>query len=543
MTPNRSQPARRDSLAAALATFADEVRTCLDALSEGEPEDQLRGPIERLFAAIAEHEHRPITTVGETRIRRLGRPDYAIEASGFPAGHLELKAPGAGADPNAFRSRHDKQQWERFKSLPNLIYSDGNSWSLFRSGQLVHSFTLTGDIRRRGGRAVGPADAESLLRLVRRFLAWEPAPLPPEPTARDVAGLLAPLCRLLREEVAEAIGHADSPLNAVAADWRQLLFPDADDRRFGDAYAQTITFALLLARAEGASTLTLEEPIRALSAEHALLSRALAALTVQEAREEIAVGLTMLQRVIDRIPAETMARAEAHDPWLYFYEDFLAAYDPELRRNTGVYYTPVEVVRAQVRLIDRLLVERLGRPLGFADPDVLTLDPAVGTGTYLLGVIDHALDRVRNEQGAGAVAAHAGDLAGRLHGFEIMVGPYAVAQLRVSRALAERGGELPDGPGIRLTDTLESPFTEPQRVMAWYRLLSDEHERALRVKRHVPVIVCLGNPPYDRHEAAAEDNLARTGGWVRYGDDLEPDEKRGLDWPAIRRRREERSVL
>jgi len=118
-----------------------------------------------------------------------------------------------------------------------------------------------------------------------------------------------------------------------------------------------------------------------------------------------------------------------------------------------------------------------------------------------------------------------------------------VAQLRVSRALAEHGAELPDGPGVRLTDTLESPFTEPQRVMQWYRLLSEEHERALRVKRHVPVIVCLGNPPYDRHEAAAEGNTARTGGWVRYGDDLEPGEQRGLDWRAVQRRREQRSIL
>jgi hypothetical protein len=526
-----------------LQTFAEAVRRRLDAVSAGEPEDQLRGPVERLFAAIAQVENRTITTVGEARIRRLGRPDYAIEADGLLAGHLELKAPGSGADPEAFRSRHDKDQWERFKALPNLIYSDGNAWTLFRGGVRAGSFALSGDLRIRGRRAVAPEDAEAFLHFIRLFLAWEPAPLPPKPTPQDVADLLAPLCRLLRDEVAEAVAHPDSRLIAVASDWRQLLFPDADDRRFADAYAQTVTFALLLAHAEGASTLTLEQPIRALASEHALLSRALAALTVSEAREEIAPALATLQRVIDRIPAEAMSRARDHDPWLYFYEDFLAAYDPELRKNTGVYYTPVEVVRAQVRLIDRLLVNRLARPFGFADAGVVTLDPAVGTGTYLLGVIDHALGRVHHEEGAGAVAARASDLADRLHGFEIMVGPYAVAQLRVSRALAEHGAELPEGPGVRLTDTLESPFTEPQRVMAWYRLLSEEHERALHVKREVPVLVCLGNPPYDRHEAAAEGNLARTGGWVRYGDDLDPNETRGLDWRAIQRRREERSIL
>ena len=286
-----------------------------------------------------------------------------------------------------------------------------------------------------------------------------------------------------------------SPLVQLAQDWRQLLFPDASDDQFADAYAQTVTFALLLGRSEDtADTFTLESAEAALAAQHNLLARALQVLTDPNARADIAASLDLLLRVIAVVPPAVLT-APGDDPWLYFYEDFLGVYDPKLRKDAGVYYTPVEVVRAQVRLVDDLLVHRLGKPLGFADPDVVTLDPAVGTGTYLLGVIEHALGRVEAEQGAGAVAGQATALAGNLYGFELMVGAYSVAELRVSRALRDRGAQLPpDGTHVYLTDTLESPHAETPQLPLFLRPIADQHARALEVKSTVPVIVCLGNP-------------------------------------------------
>ena len=334
------------------------------------------------------------------------------------------------------------------------------------------------------------------------------------------AAMLAPLCRMLRDDVIDALQRPDSPLVQLARDWRQLLFPNASDDQFADAYAQTVTFALLLGRSEHtADTLTLHSAEAALAHQHNLLARALQVLTDPGARADIDASLDLLLRVIAAVPAAALT-APGDDPWLYFYEDFLAAYDPKLRKDAGVYYTPVEVVRAQVRLIDDLLVHRLGKPRGFADAGVVTLDPAVGTGTYLLGVIEHALGRVEAEQGAGAVAGQATALAENLYGFELMVGPYSVAELRVSRALRERGAQLPaDGTHVYLTDALESPHVEAPQLPLFLRPIAEQHARALQVKSAVPVIVCLGNPPYDRHEAATGGNKARTGGWVRWGDD------------------------
>jgi len=513
------------AILAALKKFADSVTAKMTTLSVGEPEDQLRGPFEAFIQEVAHTLALDVVCAGEVRLPgRLGKPDYAVHKGRLLVGYVELKAPGFGANPTRFTG-HNKEQAKRFAAIPNLIYCDGNDWGLYRDGKPVRPVVrLSGDIASDARDAVNDKDAQNVLSLVTDFVSWRPI-IPTRPGAggrreidlKGLADLLAPLCRMLREDVADALKDSQSPLVQLAKDWRQLLFPDASDDQFADAYAQTVTFALLLARSEGADPLALDSAGRALAAEHSLLSRALQVLTDPNAQAEISASMNLLIRVIGEVPPAALTGPK--DPWLYFYEDFLAAYDPKLRKDVGAYYTPVEVVRAQVRLIDDLLTSRLGKAMGFADPDVVTLDPAAGTGTYLLGVIKHALDKVESRQGAGAVPGQATALAAHLYGFEIMVGPFAVAELRVTRALQARGAKLPTGgTHVYLTDTLESPHATPPQLSFFLKPISDQHAKALEVKAKVPVIVCLGNPPYDRHEAANHKNKARTGGWVRWGD-------------------------
>ncbi|MGA2031368.1 MAG: type ISP restriction/modification enzyme [Thermoguttaceae bacterium] len=503
------------AILAALKKFADAVTAKMTTLTAGEPEDQLRGPFETLMQKVGKALLWKIVCTGETLLPgRMGKPDYAIHSNKMLVGYVELKAPDVGANPSRF-SGHNREQWKRFQSIPNLLYCSGNDWRLYRNGQPVgHPVGLSGDVASEGKKAVTAKDAKAVLGLLTDFFSWQP--IIPK-SVQELAELLAPLCRMLRDDVTDALKDPASPLVQLAKDWRQLLFPDASDEQFADAYAQTVTFALLLARSEGAHPLTLASAESRLAAEHSLLSRALQVLTDPNAMAEISASLNLLLRVIGEVPADALTGPK--DPWLYFYEDFLATYDPKLRKDAGAYYTPVEVARAQVRLIDDLLTNRLGKTLGFADPDVVTLDPAAGTGTYMLAVIKHAIERVAAAQGAGAVPGKATALAGNLYGFEIMVGPYSVAELRVTRALQDAGATLPaTGSHVYLTDTLESPSTPPPVLPFYLRPIAQQHAAALEVKANVPVIVCLGNPPYDRHEAADETNRARTGGWVRWGD-------------------------
>lgn len=511
----------------ALRKFADSVTSKTTTLTVGEAEDQLRAPFEVFMQEVGQALSLKVVCTGETRLPgRMGKPDYAVHAANLLAGYVELKAPGKGANPTHFTEQHNREQWKRFQAIPNLIYCDGNEWGLYRNGEPIGPVvSLSGDVTTDGKKAVAEQDAAPLVGLLTHFLGWNPK-IPKrargEIDLKRFSAMLAPLCGMLRKDVTDALKDPQSPLVQLAGEWRQLLFPDADDDRFADAYAQTVTFGLLLARSEGADPLNLTSAESALAAKHTLLSRALQVLTDPNARAEISASLDLLIRVIGQVPKDSLKATGEEDPWLFFYEDFLAAYDPGLRKDAGAYYTPVQIVRVQVRLIDDLLTSRLGKALGFADPGVVTLDPALGTGTYLLGVIDHALGKVEARQGAGAVPGQATALAGNIYGFEIMVGPFAVSELRVSRAFQDRGASLPPhGTQIYLTDTLESPHAQPpQYVMGWaQKEFAEQHRRALEIKDKVPVIVCLGNPPYDRTEAVDEANKARTGGWVRWGDD------------------------
>ena len=504
----------------ALGDFAAAVTGKFQGMAAGEPEEQLRAPFDALLQAVGAAASREVVCVGETLLPgRLGKPDYAVHCGGLLAGYAELKAPGKGVERSGFSGR-DREQFDRFAELPNLLYTDGNEWALYRYGEPAAALVrLAGNLTRDGRLAVGRPAAMALQRLLVDFLSWQPI-IPTDGQGRialkEFAAQLAPLCRFLRDDVAESLSSPASPLHRVAAGWRDLLFPNASNEQFADAYAQTALFALLLARSQGAGVgngLTWENAPDALRRQHNLLSSALAALTDHRVRREIAAALDLVLRLMGAVNPESLAAPA--DPWLYFYEDFLAEYDPKLRKNAGVYYTPVEIVRAQVRLVDSLLVNQLGQPQGFAAPEVITLDPAAGTGTYLLGIIEHTLQRVAAQQGGGAVAGQATQLAQNLYGFELMVGPYAVTELRVANALRGRGALLPeDGAQVYLTDTLESPHRQPiQGYFGPAQALSQEHERALQVKRETGVLVCLGNPPYDRHRAAA------AGGWVRQGDD------------------------
>lgn len=495
-----------------LVVFSDRIRQKFSSTVRGNAEEQLRAPVERLLSECLSLLGFDPNVTGELPLaNQLGRPDYGLLINGVLVGYVELKAPGVPVTPGSFRGR-DKEQFSRFSQLPNVLYSNGTQWVLYRSGTAAHGvIEFDGGVHEVGRAAINAAASTAFSELLRAFASW--APIPPR-SAPELASALAPLCHLLRTEVLDSLARENSPLVALAVSWRQLLFPEATDFQFADAYAQTITFALLLARAEGADTHDLNASIRKLESHHSLLSRALVVLTDTQIRSEIDTALRLIQ-VTTRAVSPDLLKAKKSDPWLYFYEDFLEAYDPELRRQAGVYYTPSELVSAQAALVEDILINRMSLPKGFATPSVRVLDPALGTGTYLLKVLDLAAARIESDEGEGAVAGYLPGLRENLIGFELMVGPYAVAELRLTRAFLAYGGSLASGaPRTYLTDALESPHAEPADLPLFLKPISQQHEAALRVKEHESVVVCIGNPPYDYHKGEAEER----GGWVVNGD-------------------------
>lgn len=485
-------------------------------------EDQLKGPTQELVrdAGIA----MDIDVVGRTESTSESgvRPDVGVTVKSLLTGHIELKAPGKGARPKSFTDAHDRQQFKKLADHPNLIYTDGNEWALYRQGKPVGPIAkAVGDVRTDGAKTYDDTGALALEALLRDFFSWQPV-VPSSPHA--LAEVLAPLTRLLREAVEIALDNEGSNLTKLAGEWRSIFFPDADNARFADAYAQTVTYALLLARVEGEGDLRHHAADR-LDARHDLLAQVLRVLAQPAAREEVEVPIELLERTIGAVdPAKLLKKTGQQDLWLYFYEDFLAAYDPKLRRQSGVYYTPAQVVDAQVRLVAELLRERFDLELGFADPDVVVLDPAVGTGTYLLAALDHGAETARVVLGEAGAAERAGTMARNFYGFELLVGAYAVAQLRLAQGVLALDGQIPnDGLRIILTDTLESPNAAPPHIAhapLFEKRLAEENERARQVKLDTAVLVCLGNPPYFRQviDPSEQDDVSRQGGWVRFGD-------------------------
>lgn len=499
-----------------LEDFTNEITNAFKIQADFNPEDQLKAPTKNLLTAAGQYLNLSIGAVTEVK-NNLGRPDIGISVTNLLVGHIELKAPGKGANPEKFKGQ-DKEQWDRFKNLPNLIYTDGNEWSLFRVGEKAgKTFRFSGDVTTDGKKAVNTQNADDLFVMLRDFLNWEPlAPSSP----RALAKMLAPICRLLRSDVQDALQDKNSNLNNLVNDWRKYLFPEADDITFADAYAQTITYTLLLARLTGEENISVPNAVQQIRAHHAFLSDVLKVLGDEQAQQGIEMPVQLLERLIAAVDLVTLQKKEKDDPWLYFYEDFLAEYDPKLRNDRGVYYTPVEVVKTQVRLVAELLKKEFDAPFSFTNENVNTLDPAIGTGTYLLVALEHALSDVEKARGAGMRRSASTQAAKNMHGFEIMVGPYTVAHLRMTQAFDAEMANLPeDGVHIYLTDTLESPNALPLEPPFMYKGWEKEHNRARKVKKDTPVLVCIGNPPYDRQQIDPDDAISkRKGGWVRFGE-------------------------
>jgi len=277
-----------------LRTFANAVRDKFASALAGQPEDQLKGPVENLIIGLGEQFGRQVQVATETIVAETGRPDMAVGMDGALIGHIELKKPGTGADPSRFTG-HNAKQWHKFKELPNLIYTDSNAWSLYRSGQRIGDLVHLGDVDQRGSIAISMNVINVFLPLIQQFLTWEPV-TPKSP--RALAELLAPLCRFLRDDVLQAVGNSDSALAQLAHDWRATLFPDATDTEFADAYAQTLTYALLLAQFDGATDLRPNRAAETLSINHKLLGHVLTLLTDPQTQHDIGTGVDIMRRVI-----------------------------------------------------------------------------------------------------------------------------------------------------------------------------------------------------------------------------------------------------
>ncbi|NJP44504.1 type ISP restriction/modification enzyme [Actinacidiphila epipremni] len=471
--------------------------------------------METLIRTAGESLGLSITLVGEVPLVDLrARLDYAVSVDGALVGYIELKRPGCGADPALFTGEN-AAQWQKLQLLPNVMYCDGDEFALYRSGRAVgETARMKGSVLSAGAR-LAPADG-ALARLLHDFLCWQPQP--PRSTAQLVRSV-AKLCRLLCDEVAEAIalekaGRRRRIFLEIAEEWRRLLFPETTEEEFVEQFGQTVVFALLLARVEG---IVFEgESVHGIALKlgkrHSLMGKALDVLTEESVAAGLSTTLDTLLRVVGAVDWSRLDDGSG-DSYLLLYEDFLQIYDRDLRMRTGSYYTPHGIVDAMVRLTEVILGRCFGIHSGFASPEVVVVDPAMGTGTFLLSVLKRAATTISEEEGPGAVGPQLRQMVGqRLIGFERQIGPYAVADLRMHALLKEYRSAAPkEGLRLLVADTLDDPRAEFNWIPHTYRPLAESRRQANKIKRDERVMVVIGNPPHDAVSRGA-------GKWIETGD-------------------------
>ena len=424
------------------------------------------------------------------RLDQIGRPDFVAMDGLLPIGYIEAEA--YGRDLHNLTG-HAREQNTRFiENLDNFILTNFVDFQLWTEGRLRAEASLTDG-------------TENLETLLERFLNVEPIQIA---TPEALAGYLARRTRELQTQVATTLANEGSDIYRMFSAFKELLLSTLTPDDFADMYAQTLAYGLFAARCTlpNATNFSRHTAVEALPRSNPFLIELFHHIASPRLEANVTYILDEIAALLRNVPAEMLRTAFAgrnqfEDPVIHFYETFLAEYDPQRRVDRGVYYTPPQVISYIVRSVDSLLKTELNRPDGLADDNTLILDPATGTGGFLLTVLEHIQASVTQTYGAGEWGRYVNaDLVKRIFGFELLVAPYTIAHLKLGLFLQSQGWGADERLRIYLTNTLEQP-AEMQPPLPFAEFITDEANAALSVKRDEPLLVILGNPPYPRDSA------------------------------------------
>ena len=484
-------------------------------------EHTLRTALGNLLNASVAHESLKIKVIHEPKRDRtgLGAPDFKFKLHEAIVGYLENKKIGEDLDIVL-----KTDQIAKYKKLSgNIILTDYLEWIWLKDGHIIKRETLC--YRNDVGHHKAKLDqdkATKVAELLAGFLSMPPKKLG---EAKKLSVALAVRCHDLRDFLLEELERQDKEhqagrLRGLYAAFQKDLFHELELKEFADAFAQTLGYGLFLAKlnAKAQTKVTLQNAKNYIPANFALIRELvnfLDELEQDEYRgikwlvEEILTILNTLDlAAIHEDLAFTKRQARlsrateeerllfAKDPYVYFYEDFLKAYDKDTRKARGVYYTPPPVVHFIVRAVHDILKDVFGIRQGLADRRRVTvLDFATGTGTFLLEVLHRIFETVSPGVRTQVIQEH---VLKNLYGFEYLIAPYTVAHLKLSQFLHDQGYVMLPGErlNIYLTNTLEP--IQPATVNYLLPALSKE-VRAAQIIKDKPVLVITGNPPYSGH--------------------------------------------
>ena len=432
-----------------------------------------------------------VTLTQEPRqLDQIGRPDFIAMDGLLPIGYIEAEA--YGRDLDALTGHAQTQNARFIENLDNFILTNFVEFRLYTDAQLRATANVTNE-------------PEKLETLLERFLnAGYVQITSPETLAR----YLARRTRELQTQIATTLSNEDSEIYRMFSAFKETLISTLTPDDFADMYAQTLAYGLFAARCTlpNATNFSRHAAAEALPRSNPFLVRLFHHVSSPTLEANVTYILNDIEILLRNVPTEMLrtafaARSHLEDPVIHFYETFLKEYNPSLRFERGVFYTPSQVISYIVKSVDSLLKTYLNRPDGLADDNTLILDPATGTGGFLLTVLDHIKEYVTKTYGTAEWPQYINaQLVKRIFGFELLVAPYTIAHLKLSLFLQAQGWRADERLRIYLTNTLEQP-QEMQPSLPFAEFISDEANAALSVKRDEPILVILGNPPYPLESA------------------------------------------
>ncbi len=484
-------------------------------------EHSYRPALEALFKGITQ-----LQVVNEPKGSAHGRPDFIFLKGDIPIAWAEAK------DLHINLEQIEKsEQMSRYFGYANLILTNGIEFRFFKNGKRygepMSIAVKKGDILECNENAYDP--------FIRLFTGFIENPAETIRSAAHLAKIMGGKAARLRDNVLDMLrpdfigqkGDIESVMHVL----KMKLIHDLTPEQFADLYAQTLVYGLFVARYndDTSETFSRTEARDKIPASNHLLQQFFDHIAGANFVKKLAYIVDELCDVfvhssvhdlVHGLYLQMNLKGETHDPIIHFYEDFLREYNPDLRMQRGVFYTPLPAVRYIVRSVDALLQEHFGLIEGLADRSkieheykvqdqkkkgkeminrVQILDPAVGTGTFLDQVIREIHAKFKGQEGMWPAFVN-DHLIPRLNGFELMMASYTIAHLKLSMTLAETGiAEVRKRLRIFLTNSLEEAPEKDDTLFAPLGLdgaLTEEGILAAEIKRDLPIMVVMGNPPY-----------------------------------------------
>ncbi|MGN6365784.1 type ISP restriction/modification enzyme [Asticcacaulis taihuensis] len=506
-----------DFLTSVTETYASGIAT----------EHSYRPAIQKLINSF----ERDITALNEPKRIEVGAPDLIVQRKGIALGYVEAKDLHIGL--RGMKDANKAQQQRYLKALPNLIYTNCLDWDFYRDGELYAHVTIADFLM---GVQPRPDQFEVLENLLRDFLAQRPQTITSPKVLAEIMAGKAALIKDVFNNTLKADNDQQSELAGQFKAFREQLIHDITPEDFADIYAETIAYGMFAARLHDHTleTFSRQEALDLLPKSNPFLRSLFSYIAGPDLDDRIRWIIDDLANVfqaadVKRIMAGFGELTGRKDPFLHFYETFLAAYNPAKRKARGVWYTPEAVVNFIVRAVDEVLQTEFGLPMGLADTSKVTidwetgqtdkkgrpetikkevhrvqiLDPATGTGTFLAEVIKQIAPKITGVAPGMWSSYIEKDLIPRLHGFELLMASYAMCHMKLDMILTEMGYK-PTGTPPRLSVYLTNSLEEGEpanQALPFAQWLSNEVKAANTIKRDMPIMCVIGNPPYSGESA------------------------------------------